>query len=251
MTGTDEVRAALTADGVLHVTLNRPAKRNAITPDMVAALARLVDRIAGTPDVRAVVLGGAGGTFSAGADLGVFARGTDEARAFLRAGNRAVAALAALDKPVVAAVDGPALGGGFELALACPLRVASHRATFGLPEITLGLMPAWGGVPNLVRACGASRALDACLTGRAFSAAEAHELGLVRAVVPVADLEETATALAGHLARWSPAAVAGVLELARDPGALWTREAELFDRALARPEAPAALARFLTRRAAA
>ena len=244
MTGTDEVRTDWAAEGVFRVALNRPAKRNAITPGMVDALARLVSWAKGEPTVRAVVIGGAGEAFSAGADLAVFAAGGEPARAFLRAGNRTVAALAALGKPAVAAVDGLALGGGFEIALACSLRLASPRATFGLPEVTLGLMPAWGGVPNLVRAAGTSRALGACLTGQPISAAEAHEMGLVRAVVPAGELADAATALAVQLAKWSPAAVAGILELAREPGASWEREAELFDRALARPEAIAALARF-------
>src|SRR5262249_37174368 len=154
------------------------------------------------------------GTFSAGADLAEFAMGGERAREFLRRGNRMVTRLGSLKKPVIAAVDGPALGGGFEIALACSLRVASHRAAFALPEVTLGLIPAWGGVANLIRICKVGRALDACLTGRSFSAAEAHALGLVVRVEPAGELANTATALAVQLAGWSPAAVAGILELA-------------------------------------
>ncbi len=250
MTGTNEVRADWAADGVFRITLERPAKRNAITPDMAAALGRLADWAASAAVVRAVIVTGTGGAFSAGADLGTFAQGGESARAFVRAGNRAVAALANLGKPVIAAVDGPALGGGCEIALACSLRIASHRAVFGLPEVTLGLIPAWGGVVNLVRLCGPSRALAACLTGQPIGADAARDIGLVQSVTPAGELAEAATALGVRLAAWSPVAVAAILELAARPGSAGERELELFEAALARPEASAALGRFLTRRAA-
>lgn len=121
---------------------------------------------------------------------------------------------------------------------------------FGLPEVTLGLIPAWGGVPNLVRACGPGRALDVCLGGRPLSATDALALNVVQRVVPPDQLGAVATQLAVRVAGWSPAAVAGILELAGAAGASWERELELFETALNRPEAGAALARFLTKRAA-
>jgi enoyl-CoA hydratase/carnithine racemase len=251
VTGTNEVRTDWAADGVFRVTLDRPAKRNAFTPEMVDALDRFVAWAAGAPAVRAVIVTGASGTFSAGADLAEFAAGGARAAEFVRRGNRMVAALTALGKPVIAAVDGPALGGGFEVALACPLRIASHRAVFGLPEVTLGLIPAWGGVPNLVRACGPGRALGVCLAAQPLSAADALALGIVQRAVPPEELTAVATELAVRVAGWSPVAVAAILELARATGDPGERELALFETALAQPEAGAALARFLARRAGA
>jgi enoyl-CoA hydratase len=246
----NEVRTDRPAAGVLRVTFDRPAKRNAFSPGMVDALQRLVDWAATESTVRAVVVTGAGGTFSAGADLAEFAVGGEPAMEFLRRGNRMTASLAAVGKPVVAAVDGPALGGGFEVALACSLRIASIRAVFGLPEVTLGLIPAWGGVPNLVRACGGAKALDVCLAASTLSAGDAHRLGIVQQVVAPDELEAASLALAVRVAGWSRTAVAGILELASAPHPSQARETELFGAALAQPEATTALSRFLKKRAA-
>jgi enoyl-CoA hydratase/carnithine racemase len=248
MTATTDVRADRPADGVLRITIDRPTKRNALGPAAVAALDRLSAEALADPTVRAVVITGAGGVFSAGADLGVFASGGAAAADLVRRGNDTVARLTASRKPVVAAVDGPALGGGFEVALACAVRVATDRAVFGLPEVTLGLLPAWGGVPNLSRVCGPALALELALTGRTLPAAEALRVGAVHQVVPVAELAGVTVGLAVRLAGWSPAAVAGILELAGGAGR--AREVDLFEAALARPEAAAALARFRPKRAA-
>jgi enoyl-CoA hydratase len=248
---TNEINTDWAGDGIFRVTLNRPAKKNAITPAMVETLAELWNWVANADDVRVVALTGAGGAFSAGADLGTFARGGAEAAEFLRRGNRMVAALASLRKPVIAAVDGPAFGGGCELSLACALRLASPRAVFGLPEVTLGLIPAWGGVLRMAQVCGQNRALQLSLTGQPVAAAESLAMGLVSRVVDVTELEGVVTEVAQQLAKRSPVAVAAILELARNPDTVWEREAALFDSALRQPEAEAALVRFLTRRAAA
>lgn len=251
MNNTNEINTDWAGDGIFRVTLNRPAKKNAITPAMVETLAELWNWVANADDVRVVALTGAGGAFSAGADLGTFARGGAEAAEFLRRGNRMVAALASLRKPVIAAVDGPAFGGGCELSLACALRLASPRAVFGLPEVTLGLIPAWGGVLRMAQVCGQNRALQLSLTGQPVAAAESLAMGLVSRVVDVTELEGVVTEVAQQLAKRSPVAVAAILELARNPDTVWEREAALFDSALRQPEAEAALVRFLTRRAAA
>ncbi len=251
MNSTNEILTAWADDGAFRVTLNRPAKKNAITPAMVETLAELWSWIADADEVRTVILTGAGGVFSAGADLGTFARGGAEAAEFLRRGNRMVAALASLRKPVIAAVDGPAFGGGCELALACALRFASNHAVFGLPEVTLGLIPAWGGVLRMAQVCGMNRALELSLTGQPVAAAESLAMGLVSRVVDVTELERVATEIAKQLAKRSPVAVAAILELATNADTPWEREAALFDSALRQPEAETALSRFLTRRAVA
>jgi enoyl-CoA hydratase/carnithine racemase len=250
MTGTADVRTDWATDGVFRITLDRPTKRNAITAPMLAVLDVVMEWALTSSGVRAVILAGSGGTFCAGADVSIFATGGAVASDYVRRGRAFVEKMTRARKPVIAAVDGPAMGGGFELALACAARVVSARAIFGLPEVTLGVIPAWGGVTNLKRLCGPAVALDVALNGKRITAVEALRFGLVHQVVGAEEVDNAAVELATRLAGWSSTAVAGILELASPVGADRERELELFDTALSRPEAKIAINSFLKRKAA-
>jgi enoyl-CoA hydratase/carnithine racemase len=208
--------------GVLAVTLDRPERRNALTPAGLADLTRTVE----DADASVISLRGAGSAFCAGADLDVVA-GLDEGDAaeFARLGQRAARAIAEAESVVIAEVDGPARGGGLELALACDLRVATPRATFGEPGATFGLFGAWGGTVRLPRVVGLGEAMDLALSGRVVDSEEALRMGLISRIVeepgPVAD------ELAGN----DPAALAGIKRRLLDDRSAEAREAaeaELF-----------------------
>ena len=170
-------------DGVATLLLDRPAKRNALDRAMLESLGAAVGRIASRADVRVVVVRGAGGSFCAGADIADWTGTPGPVAAELsRLGRDTFAALAALPVPSLAVIEGTAVGGGLELALACDIRVASTRAKLGLPEATLGLLPGFGGTQRLARLIGAGRALDLMLTARQIEAAEALGMGLVNYV---------------------------------------------------------------------
>jgi enoyl-CoA hydratase/carnithine racemase len=197
------------AGRVATVTLDRPEALNAISTELATDLAAAVEPLATDPGVRAVVLTGAGQrAFCVGADLKQRA-GLDDHGWFVQreAFRRGFAAVRRCPLPTVAAVFGFALGGGTELALACDLVVASEDATFGLPEVRLGLVPAGGGTQLLVRRVGRSVAKDLVLTGRRVPAVEAARLGLVDRVVPAGQAPAAATALAAEMAANAPTAV--------------------------------------------
>jgi enoyl-CoA hydratase len=197
------------ADAVVTVTLERPSVRNALDTATLRELARAVREIRRAPDVRAVVLTGAGDkAFSAGADIvQMAAMSAAEGQAYSRLGHEVMHRLEALEVPVIAAVNGAALGGGFELALACDLIVAAAGARFGLPEVTLGLMPGFGGTQRLVARLGLARARELIYRGRTITAEEAERLGLVVRVVAAERLGEEAAALAAELAAAAPVAL--------------------------------------------
>jgi enoyl-CoA hydratase/carnithine racemase len=197
------------AERVATVTLDRPEALNAISTELALELAAAVEPLGVDPEVRAVVLTGAGErAFCVGADLKQRA-GFDDHGWFVQreAFRRGFAAVRRCPLPTVAAVAGFALGGGTELALACDLVVAAEDATFGLPEVRLGLVPAGGGTQLLARRVGRSAARDLVLTGRRVGAAEALALGLADRVVPPAGLRAAATALAAEIAANAPTAV--------------------------------------------
>ncbi|HEV3399217.1 MAG TPA: enoyl-CoA hydratase-related protein [Actinomycetes bacterium] len=197
------------AGGVATVTLNRPEALSAISTELALALAEAVEPLATDPGVRAVVLTGAGErAFCVGADLKQRA-GFDDHGWFVQreAFRRGFAAVRRCPLPTVAAVSGFALGGGTELALACDLIVAATDATFGLPEVRLGLVPAGGGTQLLARRVGRSAARDLVLTGRRVGATEARQLGLADRVVPRGEVLAAATALAAEIAGNAPTAV--------------------------------------------
>ncbi len=163
---------------VRHVTLDRPDRRNALTPEGLDALARAVKET----DEPVIYLSGAGSAFCAGADLDVVAD-LDDGAAFARRGQRTARALSESESVVVAGIDGPARGGGLELALACDVRVGTPEATFGEPGVSLGLFGAWGGTARLPRVVGRGEAMDMALSGRAIDAEEAHRMGLISRIV--------------------------------------------------------------------
>jgi enoyl-CoA hydratase/carnithine racemase len=216
------------SDGVATVTLERPEALNAISTGLAVALAAAVEPLATDPAVRAVVLAGAGDrAFSVGADLKERA-GFDDHGWFVQreAFRRGFAAVRRCPLPTVAAVFGYALGGGAELALACDLVVAADDATFGLPEVRLGLVPAGGGTQLLVRRVGRSAAKDLVLTGRRVDAVEALRLGLADRVVPRAELPAAARGLAAEIAGNAPTAVR-LAKWAIDLGADLAQEAAM------------------------
>jgi enoyl-CoA hydratase len=199
-------------DGVLTITLNRSAQKNAVNHAVATALAAAVDRLDADPQLSVGVLTGAGGTFCAGMDLKAFAAGelpTLPGRGF------GGLTRATVRKPLIAAVEGWALGGGFELALACDLIVAAEDASFGFPEVTRGLVPSEGGLVRLPRRVPYHVALRVLLTGEPLPAAQAHRHGLVTTLTaPGAALDE-GRALAARVAGNAPLALAAVKEIVR------------------------------------
>jgi len=197
------------ADGIAAITLNRPEAMNSISSAMAAELTRACAELVAAPEVRVVVFGAAGErAFCAGADLKERAGMTDADIMRQRPVIRAVfGALLALPQPAIAAVHGFALGGGCELALSCDLVVADETATFGLPEVTVGLVPGGGGTQLALRRLGPGRAADLVLTGRKVGIDEAERLGLVDRRVPAGQDGPAALELAGQIAANSPVAV--------------------------------------------
>ena len=202
---------------VALLTLNRPDKLNALNYETNDLLVRLLDRIEGDRMIRAVVLTGAGNrAFSAGGDIHEFSesvkQGPDVAiREFVRRGQGMTQRLEAFPKPVIAAVNGIAFGGGCEITEAVHLAVASERAVFAKPEINIGIPPTFGGTQRLPRLAGRKRALELLLTGDPFGPERALELGLVNKVVPHEELLPAAFALADRISRHSPIAAARII----------------------------------------
>ncbi len=185
-------------DGVAVVTLNNP-KVNALSQALLAELRTVAADLTAEPPGAVVITGGER-IFAAGADISEFG-GPSEARAIAEGFHRALDAVAAIPRFVIAAVAGYALGGGCELTLACDYRIAAERAVFGQPEILLGIVPGGGGTQRLARAVGASRAKELMVTGRQVKADEALRIGLADEVVPNESLHERAFALATELAK--------------------------------------------------
>jgi enoyl-CoA hydratase len=205
----------LERDGpVALITVNRPAVLNALSFQVLDVLRRMILDLQADSGVRAVIITGAGEkSFIAGADINELARqtpvtGSDVARR----GQALFTLIETLGKPVIAAVNGYALGGGCELALACTIRLAAETAKFGQPEINLGIIPGYGGTQRLSRLVGAGRALELMLIGAPISAAEAFRIGLVNRVLPVPELLPAAKTLAGQLAAQPPIAIRYILE---------------------------------------
>jgi enoyl-CoA hydratase len=204
-------------DAIALITLNRPERLNALSYGLIDRLMAALDAIEVDSAVRAVILTGAGErAFSAGADIHEFSqslsRGAATAvRDFVRRGQTMTARLEAFKKPVIAAVNGLAFGGGCEITEAVHLAIASERASFAKPEINLGMPLTFGGTQRLPRLAGRKRALELLLTGDPFSPERALEIGLVNAVVPHDDLLPAARKLAERIIRHSPLAVSAVI----------------------------------------
>lgn len=203
------IRYETDADGILLLTIDRASKLNALSVEVMDALGEAFVRAEADEAVRAVVLTGAGEkAFVAGADIGQFTRLDGlTGEAFARRGQAVFARIERMPKVVIAAVNGFALGGGCELALACHLRVAAENAVFAQPEVNLGLIPGYGGTQRLPRLVGRGIALEMILTGDRVAAQRAYEIGLVNLVVPQAQLVDAAKGLAKKIATKAPRAV--------------------------------------------
>jgi enoyl-CoA hydratase len=201
--------------GIARVTINRPDRLNALNGTVIAELGEAVTRIETDPEVRGVILTGAGPkAFVAGADIAELAGQTPmEGQARALAGQRTMRRLERCGKPVVAAVNGFALGGGCELAMACHLRVASDTARFGQPEVKLGIGPGYGATVRLPRLVGRGRALELLLTGTMIDAQEAWRIGLVNRVVAADRLIPESEQLLRTILDNGPLAARGCLEL--------------------------------------
>ncbi|CAM3877135.1 enoyl-CoA hydratase/isomerase family protein [Tsukamurella ocularis] len=192
--------------GIAVLTLNRPDVHNAINAQVQTALRAALDAVRGDPEAGAVIITGAGDSaFAAGADIGQL-RDYDMGTGLTAAMQDLYDVVERFDKPTIAAVNGYALGGGCELAMACDIRIASDRARFGLPETTLSVLPGAGGTQRLARLIGVGRALEMILTGRAVRADEALTAGLVTAVVPPAELLDHARSVAARILAKGPVA---------------------------------------------
>jgi enoyl-CoA hydratase len=201
-------------DTVALVTVNRPEKLNPLNRETIQALRRCFDDITADPAIKAVIVTGAGEkSFVAGADINELeGLSAAQGRAWALEGQRALAAIENLPKPVIAAINGYALGGGLELAMACHIRIASPNARLGQPEVKLGIVPGYGGTQRLPRLVGKGRALEMILTGEPVTAEEAYRIGLVNRVVAAEGLLSTARQIAAKILENGPVAVALCLD---------------------------------------
>jgi len=201
-------------DAVRWLTINRPDKLNALNAATIATLQVAFDQAADDAAVRVLVLTGAGPkAFVAGADISeMVGKSGVEGRDMSQRGQRLMRSIERMPKPVIAMINGFALGGGLELAMACHLRIAADTAKVGQPEIGLGLIPGFGGTQRLLRLAGRAAALELCLLGAQIDAARALQLGIVNRVVPAAELEMQTLALAAQLASAAPLALRGILD---------------------------------------
>jgi enoyl-CoA hydratase len=241
-------------EGLAWIEINRPDKLNALNGETLKQLRTIVETLSVDPSARVLLLTGAGErAFAAGADIAEMSDfDVDGIRAAMDSGKAAALALETAPKPVLAVVNGYALGGGCELALACDLILASEKAQFGLPELTLGIIPGWGGTQRLERRVGYGRARDMIFTGRRVPAAEALSWGLADRVYPHDTLRDEAAALARTLAAKDAAALAAAKLALRERAGLplsqgLTLETEVFTRLWDRDERVAAMNAFLKR----
>jgi enoyl-CoA hydratase/3-hydroxyacyl-CoA dehydrogenase len=195
-------------DGIATITMNRPEAMNALNEKSLRELKEAVAKVRDDPTVRVVIIMGEGPAFVAGADIrAMMAKNQIEAREFTRFGSGVMSDIERLDKPVIAAINGFALGGGLELALACDIRLASTEARMGFPEVGLGIFPGFGGTQRVTRLVGKGRACELIFTGDQVSAEEAASMGLVNRVVSPQELMAEARQLAKRIARQGPVAV--------------------------------------------
>ncbi|MBV8519868.1 MAG: enoyl-CoA hydratase/isomerase family protein [Acidobacteria bacterium] len=201
-------------DGILTITIDRPKVLNALNADTVEELRRAFRDAREDESVKCVILTGGGEkAFVAGADIGELAQMTPiTGKDVAERGQRTFRAIERFPKPVIAAINGFALGGGCELALACHIRIASDKAQLGLPEVTLGIIPGYGGTQRVARLLGKGKALELILTGDRIKADEAERIGLVNRVVPADQLMSVAEEMARKIASRGPLAVRAAIE---------------------------------------
>ena len=245
------------AHGIALATINRPDKLNALNADVIADLGRLAEAVEHDTAVRALIITGAGPkAFVAGADIAELAAVSGgEGRQLAERGQKVFRALERLQKPVIAAVNGFALGGGCELAMACHIRIAAPNARFGQPEVKLGLLPGYGGTVRLPRLVGRGIALELLLTARMVDAEEAARIGLVNKVVAADELLNESRAMAQTILEMGPIAIGLCLDqvdrgLDAPMDEALRLEAEAFGAACASEDKAEGTAAFLEKRPA-
>jgi len=190
------------------ITLNRPDALNALSKGLLTELDNLLEEIRKDNKIRSVIITGGGRAFSAGADLSEAGSGNEaDMKARMELGQKVFDKIETFDKPVIAAINGYALGGGLEMAAACDMRIASEKSSFGNPEVNIGLIPSWGGCVRIPKLVGKAKAAQIILTGERIDAKEAEKIGLVNKVVSPDELQSSATYLAGQLATKAPVAI--------------------------------------------
>lgn len=228
----DTLLLEVDSDRIATLTINRPDKLNALNAQVLDELKKAFEEINGDDRIGAVIVTGAGDkAFVAGADIKELNRlNSTEGQKMAAKGQAIFSQIENCTKPVIAIVNGYALGGGAELAMACHLRIATENAVFGLPEVSLGLIPGYGGTQRLPQLVGKSKAMELILTGRQIKAHEAEEEGLVNDVVPSEESHEAAKKIAGKMLKNGPVAlskaIAAVNAAYRSEG--FSKEAELF-----------------------
>lgn len=241
--------------GVLTVTVNRPDKLNALNRTVFDDLYALMDQVDTDPTIRGVILTGSGvKAFVAGADISEFtALSKEEAMALAKRGQDCFFRIERSGKPILAAVNGFALGGGCELAMSCHVRLASENAKFGQPEVNLGLIPGYGGTQRLTQLVGKGRALELMMSGNMINATEAHRMGLVNHVYPIEALLEEAKKLMNTILSKGPNAVARVIAAANAAGSPndggYAEEVRLFGDCFGSEEMKEGVGAFLEKRA--
>ena len=234
MSPTDQHVLYESADSIAWITVNNPTKLNALDRKTVEEIVAAATRAQGDTDVRVIVLTGAGEkAFVAGADIKEMTSLTPaDAQSFSRFLQHSLDSLERSTKPVIAAVNGFALGGGCELALACHVRIVADTARFGQPEVNLGLMPGAGGTQRLQRVVGRGRALDLILSAEMIDATEDYRIGLANQVVPAAELRAAVAAYAAKLCSKSPLALARCIEAVVSGGETSQQEAMVLEAGL-------------------
>ena len=209
----DNVKTQL-KDGILIITIDRPKVLNALNAQTVSEIGQAFDAAHDDASIKCVILTGGGDkAFVAGADINELAKMTPiTGKETSQKGQRVFSAIERFPKPVIGAINGFALGGGCELALACHIRIASEKALLGLPEVTLGIIPGYGGTQRMARLLGKGKALELILTGDRISAHDAERIGLVNKVVPADQLMATAEEMARKIASRGPLAVRAAIE---------------------------------------
>lgn len=200
------------ADGVGLIRINRPDARNALNIEVRRSIAEHLTAFGEDAAIRCIVLTGNQKSFAAGADIKEMA-GAGPMEMMQRGTDKLWRVIAACPKPVIAAINGFALGGGCELAMTCDIIIAGESARFGQPEVKIGVIPGGGGTQRLMRAVGKYKAMKICLTGELFSAQEAYAMGLVSELAPDAEVEKRALAMAQQIAELSPLAVQQIKEV--------------------------------------
>lgn len=243
-------------DQICTITINRPDKLNALNKTVIDELNAVIDEVVSNHEVRSAIITGSGEkAFVAGADIGEFT-GLDagEGKVLAEKGQALFFKIENAPKPIVAAVNGFALGGGCELAMACHFRLASENAKFGQPEVNLGLLPGYGGTQRLTQLIGKGRALEIMFTGNMIDAVTAFNYGLVNHVVPQAELLVKAKSLLSLINTKAPLAVAGCIQAANqafEPDQKgYITESNLFGELIATTDAGEGIAAFLEKRKA-